>query len=36
MGSRDGGEAAAVICSLIQTCRTLSSNPRPYLEDVMS
>jgi transposase len=35
VGSKDGGEAAAVICSLIQSCRALKINPRPYLEDVM-
>ena len=35
VGNEDGGEAAAVIYSLIQTCRALSVNPREYLEDVM-
>jgi len=35
MGSRDGGKATAVICSLVQTCRALNINPRLYLEDVM-
>jgi transposase len=30
-----GGEAAAVILSLVQTCRGLKVNPREYLEDVM-
>ena len=34
-GNEDGGEAVAVIYSLIQTCRSLHINPRDYLEDVM-
>jgi hypothetical protein len=33
-GSEDGGEAAAIFMSLIQTCRALGINPREYLEDV--
>lgn len=35
VGNEDGGDAAAVIYSLIQTCRALDINPREYLEDVM-
>ena len=35
VGNEDGGEAAAIILSLIQTCRALGVNPREYLEDVM-
>lgn len=35
VGNEDGGEAAGIILSLIQTCRALSINPREYLEDVM-
>jgi len=35
VGNRDGGEAAAIALSLIQTCRGLGINPRIYLEDVM-
>lgn len=35
VGNEDGGEAAAVIYSLVQTCRALDVNPREYLEDVM-
>jgi transposase len=35
VGSKDGGEAAAVILSLVQTCRGLGINPREYLEDIM-
>lgn len=35
LGSHDGGEAAAVSLSLIQTCRALGINPRTYLESVM-
>jgi transposase len=35
VGSEAGGEAAAIVYSLIQTCRALNINPREYLEDVM-
>lgn len=35
LGNDEGGEAAAVILSLVQTCRALHVNPRIYLEDVM-
>jgi transposase len=35
LGSEEGGEAAAVVLSLVQTCRALKINPREYLEDVM-
>lgn len=35
MGSENGGEAGAILLSLIQTCRFLKINPRDYLEDVM-
>lgn len=35
VGNEDGGESAAIIFSLIQTCRGLGINPREYLEDVM-
>lgn len=35
LGNNEGGEAAAIILSLIQTCRNLNINPRIYLEDVM-
>ena len=35
MGSEEGGKAAAVLTSLIQTCRALKVNPQEYLEDVM-
>ncbi len=31
----EGGEAGAVILSLVQTCRGLGINPEEYLEDVM-
>ena len=34
-GSPDGGEAGAILLSLIQTCRGLNINPREYLEDIM-
>ena len=33
-GSDKGGQSAAVILSLIQTCRGLGINPRDYLEDI--
>jgi hypothetical protein len=33
-GSREGGDAAAVLLSLVQTCRGLQVNPREYLEDL--
>jgi transposase len=35
LGSEEGGEAASIILSLVQTCRALGINPREYLEDVM-
>lgn len=35
VGNEDGGEAASIALSLIQTCRGLNINPREYLEDVM-
>jgi len=34
-GSPNGGEAGAILFSLVQTCRGLKINPREYLEDVM-
>jgi transposase len=34
-GSPDGGEAGAILLSLVQTCRGLGINPREYLEDIM-
>lgn len=34
-GSPDGGEAGAILFSLVQTCRGLGINPRVYLEDIM-
>lgn len=33
-GSNQGGQSAAVILSLVQTCRGLGINPRDYLEDI--
>jgi len=33
-GSKDGGEAGAILLSFVQTCRGLQINPREYLEDV--
>lgn len=35
LGCEEGGEAAATILSLVQTCKELKINPRDYLEDVM-
>lgn len=35
VGNNEGGEAAAIALSIIQTCRGLNINPRYYLEDVM-
>lgn len=35
LGSEEGGEAAAIILSLVQTCKALRVNPREYLTDVM-
>lgn len=35
VGNEAGGEAAAIILSLVQTCRALKVNPREYLEDIM-
>ncbi len=35
VGNEDAGESAAIIFSLIQTCRALGVNPREYLEDIM-
>ena len=35
LGSEEGGEAAGIILSLVQTCRSLDVNPYEYLEDVM-
>ena len=35
VGSEDGGQATAVLLSIVQTCRHLSINPQEYLEDVM-
>ncbi len=33
-GSANGGQSAAVLLSLVQTCRGLNINPRIYLEDL--
>jgi transposase len=33
-GSEDGGQAGAILLSLVQTCRGLGINPREYLEDI--
>ena len=35
VGSEDGGEAAAILMSLVQSCRLCKINPQKYLEDVM-
>jgi transposase len=36
LGSEEGGEAAAILLSLVQTCRALKINPYEYLKDIMS
>lgn len=36
VGSRKGGDTAAVLFSLVQTCRAMKINPREYLEDIYS
>ena len=33
-GSQEGGEAGAILFSILQTCRGVGINPREYLEDV--
>jgi transposase len=35
VGNETGGEAAAIILTLVQSCRAVGANPREYLEDVM-
>lgn len=35
LGSEEGGEAAGIILSIIQSCRALKINPRIYMEDIM-
>lgn len=35
VGNEGGGEAAATLYSLIQSCRAININPKEYLEDVM-
>jgi hypothetical protein len=35
VGNEDGGEAGAVLLTLVQTCRALKINPREYLDDVL-
>jgi len=35
VGNEKGGEAAAVLLTLVQTCRSLKINPREYLEDIL-
>lgn len=36
LGNEEGGEAAAIILSLVQTCKALKINPREYLESIMN
>lgn len=36
VGSPKGGEAAAALLSLVQTCRAMKINPKEYLEDVFT
>jgi transposase len=35
VGNEDGGEAAGILLSLVQSCRAIGANPREYLEDIM-
>jgi hypothetical protein len=35
LGNKNGGKAAAIHFSIVQTCRALGVNPQEYLEDVM-
>ena len=35
LGSQNGGKSAAVLFSLVQTCRSLKIDPQEYLEDIM-
>jgi transposase len=35
VGNEEAGEAAAVILTLVQSCRAIKVNPREYLEDIM-
>lgn len=35
VGNEIGGEATAILLTLVQSCRNLGINPREYLEDVM-
>jgi transposase len=35
-GSEEGGQTAATIMSLIETCKRLSINPFVYLKDVLT
>jgi transposase len=35
VGNKNGGEAAGILLSLVQSCRAIGINPREYLEDVM-
>ena len=35
LGSEGGGETAAILLSLVQTCKAHKINPQEYLEDVM-
>lgn len=35
IGNENGGEAAAIILTLVQSCRAIGVNPTEYLEDVM-
>lgn len=35
VGNENGGEAAGIVLSLVQSCRAIGINPYEYLEDVM-
>ena len=36
LGSSKGGQVAATVFSLIQTCKELDRNPEAYLKDVLT
>ena len=35
VGSERGGKTAAIVYSILQTCKALGINPQEYLEDVL-
>jgi len=35
VGSEEGGEVAAILFSLVQSCKAIGVNPEEYLQDIM-